>query len=85
VLLGLRLQRLGIVAVAILDLAPALAIFGTKMIAQNGEQPRRHVGAGLERVDVRQRAQQRLLHQVVGAIHVAGSLGWQMRASSERL
>ena len=26
----------------------ALAIFGAKMIAQDGEQPGRHVGAGLE-------------------------------------
>ncbi len=58
-------------SVAVLDLAPALAIFGTKMVAQNGEEPRRHVRARLERVDVRQCAQQGFLNQVIRTIHVS--------------
>ena len=41
------------------------------MIAQDGEQPSRHVGAGLEGIDVGERAQQRLLHEIVGAVDVA--------------
>ena len=69
-LLGLRLQRIGVMAVSILDLTPALAIFRAEVIAQDGEQPGRHVGAGLERVDIGERAQHRLLHQIIRAIHV---------------
>ena len=45
----LRLQRLGIVAIGVLDLAPPLAIVGAEQIAQDREQPRRQVRAGLER------------------------------------
>src|SRR5262245_66132391 len=41
------------------------------MIAQDREQPRRHVGARLEGIDVRQRSQERFLHEIVRAIHVA--------------
>src|SRR5262245_58154261 len=56
--------------IAVLDLAPTLAIFGAKMVAKNGEQPCRHVRARLERVNVRQRAQQSFLSQVIRPIHV---------------
>ena len=70
-LLRLRLQRLGVAAVGILDLAAALAILRAEQVAQDGEQPRRHVGARLERMDVGERAQQRLLHQIVGAVDIA--------------
>src|SRR5512143_513407 len=55
-------------AVAVLDLTPALAVFRAEMVAQDGEEPCRHVRAGVERVDVRERAQKRLLHQVSSAI-----------------
>src|SRR5581483_1668045 len=41
------------------------------MVAQNGEEPSRHVRAWLERVDVRQRTQQGFLYQVIRAIHVS--------------
>src|SRR5436309_15923964 len=40
-----------------LHLAAPLAVFGAEQIAQDGEHPGRHVGARLERVDVRDRAQ----------------------------
>ncbi len=56
--------------IGVFDLAPALAVFRAEMVAQDGEQPRRHIGARLERVDIGKRAQHRLLHQVIGAIHV---------------
>ena len=45
VLRRLGLQRLGIAAVGILDLAPPLAIVGAEQVAQDREQPRRQVGA----------------------------------------
>src|SRR5712671_642339 len=67
----LRFQRLGIVAFGVLHLAPPLAVVGAKQVAQNGEQPRRQIGAGLERVDVGNGAEQRLLHQIVGTIAIA--------------
>ena len=70
VLIGLRLQRFRVMPIAVLDLAPALAIFRTEVIAQNGEQPGGHVGAGLEGVDIGERTQQRFLHQVIRTIHV---------------
>src|SRR5262249_55083885 len=57
-------------AVTVLYLAPTLAIFRTEMVAQDGEQPGGHVCPRLEGVDVGECAQQRLLHQVIRAIHV---------------
>src|SRR5439155_14588496 len=71
VLRGLRLQRLGVVAFGILDFPPPLAVIGAEQVAQDREQPRRQIGAGLERVDVGKRAQQRLLDQIVGAVRIA--------------
>ena len=71
VLLRVRLQGLGIGAVGVLDLAPPLAVFGAEQVAQDRKQPGGHVRARLERVDVRHGTQQRFLHQIVGAIHVA--------------
>ena len=41
-------QRFRIAAVGVFDLAPAFAVFGAEQIAQDGEQPGGHVGAGLE-------------------------------------
>src|SRR6476646_6824830 len=70
VLFGLRLQRFGITALTVLDLTPTLAIFRSKMIAQDGEQPSRHIGARLEGIDIGECPQQRLLHEVVGPVHV---------------
>src|ERR1700726_3292150 len=67
----LRLQRLGVVAIGIFDLAPPFAIVGAEQVAQNREQPRRQVRAGLERVDVGERPQQGFLHQVIGAVAIA--------------
>src|SRR6478736_494258 len=56
--------------VAVLNLASALAVFRAEMISQDGEKPGRHVGAGLEGVDIRKRAQQRFLDEIVRAVHV---------------
>jgi hypothetical protein len=41
------------------------------VIAQDREQPRRHVGAGLERVDIGKGTEQRFLHEIVGAVDIA--------------
>src|SRR6516165_5242888 len=57
--------------VRVLDLAPALAILGAKLVAQDRKQPGGEVGARLKRIDIGERAQQRLLHEVVGAIDTA--------------
>src|SRR5690348_10123315 len=57
-------------AVAIFNLAATFAIFRTEVVSQDGEKPRGHVRAGLERVDIGQCAQQRLLHQIVGAVDI---------------
>src|ERR1700722_12037597 len=67
----LGFQRLGIAALGILDLAPPLAIVGAEQVAQDREQPRRQIRAGLERVDIGQRPQQRFLDEVVGSVGVA--------------
>src|SRR5262249_34808638 len=67
-------------AFAILDLAPALAIFRTKMISQDSEKPGRHVGTRLEGSDIRERSQQRFLHYFIGAVHVStqgNRQGWE--------
>ncbi|MEA3059407.1 MAG: hypothetical protein QOE50_819, partial [Sphingomonadales bacterium] len=69
-LLGLRLQRLGIAAVAVLDLAPPLAIFRPEQVAENREKPCRHVRSRLERIDIGHGAQQRFLHEIVRPVHV---------------
>src|SRR5260370_12107441 len=72
VLRRLGLQGFGIIALCVLDLAPPLAIVGAEQVAQDGEQPGRQVRARLERVDIGNRAQQRLLNQVVGTIAITG-------------
>src|SRR4051812_9787583 len=72
VLFGMRLQALRVAAVGVLDLTAALAILRAEEVAQDGEHPSRHVGAGLEGVDVGDRTQQRLLDEIVGTIDVAG-------------
>ena len=63
-----ELGRVG--PVPVLHLALALAELGVEQVAQDGEQPGVEVGAALEPVDVRQGAQQRVLHEVVGAVHL---------------
>src|SRR4029078_11607935 len=48
VLVRLRLERFCVMPVAVLNLASALAIFRTEMVAQNGAETRRHIRARLE-------------------------------------
>ena len=67
----MRFQALRVAAVGVFDFAAALAVLRAKMIAQDGEQPGRHICARLKRVDVGKRAQQRFLHEVVRAVDVA--------------
>src|SRR5712671_5179572 len=57
-LLGTCLQPFGEPAIAIFDLATALAILGSELIAQNREEPSRQVRARLERMNIRQSTQQ---------------------------
>jgi len=59
------------VPVGILHLAAAFAVFRAEAVAQDREEPRLHVGARLERVDIRNRAHQGFLHEIVRAIDVA--------------
>jgi hypothetical protein len=59
-------------AVGVLDLALLLAHLGIEVVAQDGEQPGAQVGALLEGIEVGPRLDQRLLHQVVGDIDIAG-------------
>ena len=84
VLRRLRLQRLGIVALGVLHLAPPLAIVGAEQVAQDGEQPGRQVRAGLERVDIGDGAQQRLLHQVVGTVAITGKRDRERAQAGDR-
>ena len=70
-LLRVRFQRFGVGAVGILDLAPPLAVFRAEQVAQNGEQPCRHVSPRLERLDVGNGTQQRLLNEIVCPVHIA--------------
>src|ERR1700674_4186056 len=67
-LLGLGFQSLRIGAFTVGDLATTLAIFRAEKIAQDREQPSRHIGAGLERIEVRPGAQKGFLHEVIGTI-----------------
>jgi hypothetical protein len=71
-LMRLHRQRRRVLAVRVLDLAPALAVFRVEQVAQDGEQPGLHVGARLEAVDIRDRPHERLLHEVVGTVDVRG-------------
>src|SRR3954454_17962854 len=66
----LGLQRLCIAALGVLYFAPTFAIIGAEEVAKDREQPSRQVGPRLERVDVGQRSQQRLLYEIVGSIAV---------------
>src|SRR5579883_1846734 len=70
-LVRLRFEARRKAPVAVLDLAATLAIFGAEQIAQDGEQPSRHVCAGRERINVSERAQECFLHQIVSMIHLA--------------
>src|SRR4051794_1001304 len=70
-LLGVRFEALCIAAVGVFHLAPTLAIFRPEEIAQNREQPSRHVCTRLERRNVCHGPQQRFLDEVVRAVHVA--------------
>ena len=53
-------------AVAILNLAGALAVIGIVDVAQDGEQPRSEARSGREFVRLAPRPEQRLLDEVVG-------------------
>src|SRR3984893_19420766 len=66
----MRFERLGVTSVGVFDFAPPLAVFGAEQVAQDREQPRRHIGAGLETVDMGEPPQQGFLHQVVGAVDI---------------
>src|SRR5881409_3823966 len=63
-------EALGISAVYVLDLAAPLAIFGAEMISQDREEPGGHVGSGLKRFQMRPYTQERLLHEIVGAVDI---------------
>src|SRR3981189_2109012 len=71
-LLRLGFEGLRIGAFTVGDLATTLAIFRAEKIAQDREQPCRHVGAGLERIEVRPGAQKSFLHEVVSTIDITG-------------
>src|SRR5262249_4189269 len=72
VLLGMGLERFSKSAVAVFNLAPAPSGFPPGEVAQNREEANRRGGPGFERIDVGQRTQERLLHEIVGPIYVAG-------------
>src|SRR3954469_401124 len=71
-LLGLYAQAGRVGTIRVLHLAPALTIFRVEQVAQDREQPSVEVGAPFEAVDVRQGAQQGVLNEIVGPIHLAG-------------
>lgn len=64
-LVRLDLQPARIGAVRVLDLAPALAIFGVEEIAQDREEPRIQIGAALEAMEVCEGAEEGVLNKVV--------------------
>jgi hypothetical protein len=64
-------QRFRIETVGILHLTAPLAILRAEQVAQNGEQPCGHVGAGLEGIEIGPGPQQRFLHEIVGAVDIA--------------
>ena len=70
-LLGMHRKIGGLAAVAVLHLAAPAAALGEIGVAQDGEEPRAQVGAFLEAVHAVPGLEQRLLHQVVGALDVA--------------
>jgi RNA polymerase sigma-70 factor (ECF subfamily) len=70
ILRRLGLQGFRVVALGVLHFAPPLPVIRAKQVAQDGEQPRRQVGARLERVDVGNGPQQRFLNKVVGTITI---------------
>ncbi len=59
-------------AVRVLDLPPPPAFEGVELIAEDREEPRLQAGARLEFVDLAQPPDNRLLHEVVGKIDIAG-------------
>src|SRR5215470_3112070 len=67
----MRFETFRIPTTCILDLSPPLAIFGPKEITKNREQPRRHVGARLKRIDICHSAQESFLDKIVRSIDVA--------------
>ena len=58
-------------SVRILDLALRPAVGGEEQIAQDGDEPRLEVRAGLERLLPADRPQHRLLHEILGPVDVA--------------
>ena len=53
------------------DFAPALAIFGVIDVAQDSEQPGSEIGAFNKGAELAPRLDQRLLHEIVGAVEIA--------------
>src|SRR5690606_34112369 len=70
VLAGMDGDAAGDGAVAVLDLAAALAHLRIELVAQDGEHPCLEIGARLERRLLVPRLHQRLLHQIVGPVGV---------------
>ncbi|SOR26913.1 protein of unknown function [Methylorubrum extorquens] len=69
-LLGCRGEPLGIIAVAVGDLAHLLAVARVEGVAHDREQPRAEVGADGETRTAAPRPQERILHEVVGGRRV---------------
>jgi hypothetical protein len=67
----LQLKRFRIETVGILHLTAPLAILRAEQVAQNGEEPCGHVGAGLEGIKIGPSPQQRFLHEIVGPVGLA--------------
>jgi hypothetical protein len=57
-------------SVRIFDLTAALAVLGVEEIPQDGEQLGVKVHPTTEPVDVPERAQHRLLHEIIGPVHL---------------
>ena len=58
-------------AVGIADCAALFAIGGVMAVAQDREQPGAEIAACDEAVEMHPRLEERLLHQIVGAVRIA--------------
>src|SRR5690606_29383398 len=66
ILLGTHRDARRELAIGILDLALQLAQLGVVVVAKDSEEPRAHVRARFEPIDVGERLDQRVLDQIVG-------------------
>src|SRR6516165_4269473 len=64
-------QGFRVYSVAVLPLSSPAAFFGIECVAKNGYEPRLQVAAGFESAPVDERAQQRVLDEVVRTIDIA--------------